>query len=79
MQQIKLLLLFIVFYSLSSLVNAEAIWGAKYFPNVELTDHNGKKMKFFDDMIKDKIVPLVRSIVEQYSNQLKLKQEITRG
>ena len=56
MQQIKLLLLSIVFCSLSNLVNAEAIWGAKYFPNVELTDHNGKNVKFFDDMLKDKIV-----------------------
>lgn len=31
-------------------------WGADYFPNTILTDHNGKKWKFFDDLIKDKVV-----------------------
>ncbi len=31
-------------------------WGANYFPNVELTTHEGKKVKFFDDVIKDKVV-----------------------
>jgi len=33
-------------------------WGAQYFPNVELTDHNGKKHRFFDDLIKDKVVAI---------------------
>lgn len=28
----------------------------KYFPNLELTTHEGKKVKFYDDLIKDKIV-----------------------
>jgi protein SCO1/2 len=28
----------------------------RYFPNVELTTHEGKKVKFYDDLIKDKIV-----------------------
>jgi len=37
---------------------AEAVWGAKYFPEVTLTDHNGKSRKFFDDLIKDKIVAI---------------------
>ena len=31
-------------------------WGANYFPNYELTTQDGKKLKFFDDMIKDKVV-----------------------
>ena len=31
-------------------------WGADYFPNVTLTTHEGKKVKFFDDLIKDKVV-----------------------
>jgi protein SCO1 len=30
----------------------------KFFPNVELTTHEGKKVRFYDDLIKDKIVTL---------------------
>src|SRR5262245_43175607 len=29
---------------------------ARYFPNVVLTTHDGKKVRFYDDLIKDKIV-----------------------
>lgn len=29
---------------------------ARYFPNVELVTHEGKKVRFYDDLIKDKIV-----------------------
>ncbi|HXV21482.1 MAG TPA: SCO family protein, partial [Desulfuromonadales bacterium] len=32
------------------------IWGADYFPNVQLVTHEGKKVQFFDDLIKDKVV-----------------------
>jgi protein SCO1/2 len=28
----------------------------RYFPNLVLTSHEGKKLKFYDDLIKDKIV-----------------------
>lgn len=28
----------------------------KYFPNFELTTHEGKRVKFYDDLIKDKVV-----------------------
>ena len=28
----------------------------RYFPNVELTTHEGKKVRFYDDLVKDKIV-----------------------
>ena len=31
-------------------------WGANYFPNVELVNQDGKSVRFFDDMIKDKVV-----------------------
>ncbi len=31
-------------------------WGADYFPNCELKAHNGQSLRFFDDMMKDKIV-----------------------
>lgn len=33
-------------------------WGADYFPNVVLTTHEGKNVRFFDDLIKDKIVAI---------------------
>ncbi|MFY9553210.1 MAG: SCO family protein [Blastocatellia bacterium] len=29
---------------------------ARYFPNIELTTHEGKRVRFYDDLIKDKIV-----------------------
>lgn len=31
-------------------------WGAEYFPNIPLVTHEGKHVRFFDDLIKDKIV-----------------------
>jgi len=33
-----------------------AHWGANYFPNVELTTQDGKKVRFYDDLIRGKIV-----------------------
>lgn len=36
--------------------HADEVWGARYFPNVELTTHEGQKVHFFDDLIKDKVV-----------------------
>lgn len=33
-----------------------ARWGANWFPNVPLTTHEGKVVRFFDDVIKDKVV-----------------------
>ncbi len=38
--------------------NASDIWGKDYFPNIELTTQNGEKVKFFDDLIKGKVVAL---------------------
>ncbi|MEY4751121.1 MAG: hypothetical protein RIQ60_3335 [Pseudomonadota bacterium] len=32
------------------------IWGASYFPNAVLTDQDGRQYKFFDDLIKNKVV-----------------------
>ncbi|MFL0810347.1 MAG: copper chaperone PCu(A)C [Agarilytica sp.] len=37
-------------------VNTHANWGANYFPNTALTTHEGRQVKFFDDLLKDKIV-----------------------
>ena len=31
-------------------------WGESYFPNVVLTSHEGEELRFFDDMIKGKVV-----------------------
>src|SRR5262245_50159286 len=31
-------------------------WGAGYFPNVTLTNQDGKAVRFYDDLIKGKIV-----------------------
>ena len=31
-------------------------WGQTYFPNVELTTHEGEKVRFFDDLIEGKVV-----------------------
>jgi len=33
-------------------------WGAGYFPNVELTTQDGKVVRFYDDLIKGKIVAI---------------------
>jgi len=38
--------------------DASDVWGKDYFPNIELTTHKGEKVKFFDDMIKDKVVAI---------------------
>jgi protein SCO1/2 len=31
-------------------------WGANYFPNISLVSHEGKSVRFFDDLIEDKVV-----------------------
>lgn len=36
----------------------ETRWGADYFPNVTLTTHEGKSVRFFDDLVKDKVVAI---------------------
>ncbi len=36
--------------------NGGSIWGADYFPNVPLVTHEGNTVRFFDDVIKDKVV-----------------------
>lgn len=35
-----------------------SVWGANYFPNVTLISHQGKSMRFFDDLIKNKVVAI---------------------
>ncbi|MNZ48781.1 hypothetical protein D3C78_665340 [compost metagenome] len=36
--------------------SAEGSWGSEYFPNVPLVDQDGRKVRFFDDLIKGKVV-----------------------
>jgi protein SCO1/2 len=38
--------------------DAVARWGANYFPNVPLVTHEGETVRFFDDLIKDKVVAI---------------------
>ena len=38
--------------------SAGSVWGDNYFPNTELTTHNGKKVRFFDDLIAGKVVAI---------------------
>lgn len=33
-------------------------WGRDYFPNVELLDQEGNKLRFYDDLIKDRVVAI---------------------
>ena len=33
-------------------------WGASYFPNVPLVTQEGKPVRFFDDLVKDKVVAI---------------------
>lgn len=33
-------------------------WGANYFPNIMLMTQDGKKVRFYDDLIKDKVVAI---------------------
>jgi len=33
-------------------------WGASYFPNIPLVTHEGERVRFFDDLIEDKVVAI---------------------
>ena len=37
---------------------AGSAWGANYFPNVELVDQDGNKVRFYDDLLKDKVLAI---------------------
>jgi protein SCO1/2 len=38
--------------------NGGSVWGKDYFPDVTLISHEGKKVRFFTDLIKDKVVAI---------------------
>ena len=37
---------------------AGTVWGASYFPNVPLVNQDGQTLRFYDDLIKDKVVAI---------------------
>jgi protein SCO1/2 len=39
-------------------VSQQSRWRADYFPNVELTDQNGRRLRFYDDIIRGKVVSI---------------------
>lgn len=41
-----------------SAMSQQTRWRADYFPNVVLTDHNGRQVRFYDDVIRGKIVSI---------------------
>lgn len=41
-----------------SAMSQQTRWRADYFPNVVLTDHNGRQVRFYDDLIRGKIVSI---------------------
>lgn len=60
MSNFKKLLSVCMFLCVSSVLAAPSTspWGKDYFPNIELTDQDGKKVHFYDDLIKDKVVAI---------------------
>jgi protein SCO1/2 len=42
----------------ASQANADAQWGGSHFPNVELTTQDGKKVHFYDDLVKGRVVAI---------------------
>src|SRR5438270_12024052 len=45
-------------FQFSRPASADGRWGANYFPNIELTTQDGKKVHFYDDLLKGKIVAI---------------------
>lgn len=48
-------LLFSLLSSPMVLAKSGSAWGEKYFPNLELVTQDGKIVRFYDDLIKDKV------------------------
>ena len=48
-------LLFSLLSSPVVLAKSGSAWGEKYFPNLELVTQDGEKVRFYDDLIKDKV------------------------
>jgi protein SCO1/2 len=54
----SILLIGALAFPLIRAARAEGRWGADYFPNIELITQDGKKVHFYDDLIKGKIVAI---------------------
>ena len=48
--------LLLIYKASSAAAFDNAHWGASFFPNIELTNQNGRKVRFYDDLIRGKIV-----------------------
>ena len=40
----------------TSAASSSTRWGANYFPNVNMVTQDGKTVRFYDDLLKDKVV-----------------------
>ncbi len=58
MKMLKILAVVLLLRAVVVPVQASTQWGENYFPNVELTTHEGETVHFFDDLIKNKIVAI---------------------
>ncbi|MFL0801406.1 MAG: copper chaperone PCu(A)C [Agarilytica sp.] len=58
MQNVVRKLISLLVFMLVSTGAVSSPWGANYFPNTELTTHEGEKVRFFDDLIEGKIVAI---------------------
>ncbi|MFP3940026.1 MAG: SCO family protein, partial [Thermoanaerobaculia bacterium] len=38
--------------------NGGTVWGEDYFPDVELITHEGERLRFFEDMVEDRVVAI---------------------
>jgi protein SCO1/2 len=48
----------VIFATMAPVSGASSPWGANYFPNIPLVTDDGDSVRFFDDLIKDKIVSI---------------------
>jgi protein SCO1 len=58
--QIRVLVASVVLFALlaTGALLGQSRWGANYFPNVTLINQDGKQVKFYDDLLKGKIVAI---------------------
>lgn len=53
-----LVAMFWVLWQGAALAGSDSPWGADYFPNIPLTTQDGQKVRFYDDLIKGKVVAI---------------------
>jgi len=52
----RYLMCLLLCWALQGVAEEATPWGAGFFPNTPLTDQDGQPVRFFDDLIKDKVV-----------------------